>query len=140
MVLWVGDSVDLVSWPPPKSLVSPLLVCCAILSCSILCAGPDGKTSVPSKYDLIANVVHEGKAGQQTGTAPYRAHIHRGVEKAWYEVHVSHTAAYSSLLFCCCVAGRFDMDFVSDTQQWVVAIASKDRDVMCRPRCSICPC
>eukprot|EP00878_Enallax_costatus_P002659 GHUV01002845.1.p1 GENE.GHUV01002845.1~~GHUV01002845.1.p1 ORF type:complete len:552 (+),score=160.53 GHUV01002845.1:356-2011(+) len=49
--------------------------------------GPDGVTPVPSKFDLIANVVHEGKAGQQTGTAPYRAHIHRGVEKAWYEVH-----------------------------------------------------
>eukprot|EP00775_Hariotina_reticulata_P013882 gene13882-14002_t len=47
--------------------------------------GPDGHP-VPSRYDLIANVMHEGKAGQQTGGAPYRAHIHRSVEKAWYEV------------------------------------------------------
>lgn len=47
--------------------------------------GPDGKP-LPSKYDLIANVVHEGKAGQQTGGAPYKAHIQRSVEKTWYEV------------------------------------------------------
>eukprot|EP00879_Flechtneria_rotunda_P019397 GHRR01020374.1.p1 GENE.GHRR01020374.1~~GHRR01020374.1.p1 ORF type:complete len:350 (+),score=115.31 GHRR01020374.1:1044-2093(+) len=49
---------------------------------------PNGSNGqpLPSKYDLIANVMHEGKAGQQTGTAPYRAHIHRSVEKAWYEV------------------------------------------------------
>lgn len=47
--------------------------------------GPDGQP-VPSRYDLIANVVHEGKAGQQTAGAPYRAHIHRAVEKTWYEV------------------------------------------------------
>ncbi|KAF6264721.1 cysteine proteinase [Scenedesmus sp. NREL 46B-D3] len=47
--------------------------------------GPDGRP-LPSKYDLIANVVHEGKAGQQTGGAPYKAHIQRSVEKAWYEV------------------------------------------------------
>jgi hypothetical protein len=32
--------------------------------------------------------MHEGKAGQQTGGAPYKAHIHRSVEKAWYEVQV----------------------------------------------------
>jgi hypothetical protein len=43
---------------------------------------------VPSRYDLIANVVHEGKAGQQTSGAPYRVHVHRAVEKAWYEVQV----------------------------------------------------
>lgn len=43
---------------------------------------------MPSRYDLIANVVHEGKAGQQTSRAPYRAHIHRAVEKTWYEVQV----------------------------------------------------
>jgi hypothetical protein len=43
---------------------------------------------VPSRYDLIANVVHEGKAGQQTSGAPYRCHVHRAVEKSWYEVQV----------------------------------------------------
>lgn len=70
--------------------VLPIMFLRAILHlCSALePAGPDGKTPVPSKYDLIANVVHEGKAGQQTGIAPYKAHIHRGVEKAWYEVQV----------------------------------------------------
>lgn len=26
--------------------------------------------------------------GQQTSCAPYRVHIHRAVEKAWYEVQV----------------------------------------------------
>lgn len=30
--------------------------------------------------------MHEGKAGQQTGTAPYRVHIHRLVEGQWYDV------------------------------------------------------
>lgn len=34
--------------------------------------GPDG-SPVPSKYDLCANVVHEGKAGEGT----YRVHVHR---------------------------------------------------------------
>lgn len=50
-------------------------------------AGPDGQP-LPSKYDLIANIVHEGKAGQQTSGAPYKVHIHRGVEKTWYDVQV----------------------------------------------------
>lgn len=52
-----------------------------------MCTGADGQP-VPSRYDLIANVVHEGKAGQQTSGAPYRVHVHRAVEKAWYEVQV----------------------------------------------------
>ncbi|PSC71207.1 U4 tri-snRNP-associated 2 [Micractinium conductrix] len=43
--------------------------------------GPDG-SPVPSKYDLCANVVHEGKAGEGT----YRVHVHRKVEDQWYEV------------------------------------------------------
>jgi U4/U6.U5 tri-snRNP-associated protein 2 len=40
-------------------------------------------TDAPAtKCDLIANVVHEGKANEGT----YRAHIHRKVEETWYEV------------------------------------------------------
>lgn len=34
---------------------------------------------VPSKYNLVANVVHDGKAGGGT----YKCHIHRAVEDAW---------------------------------------------------------
>jgi len=44
-------------------------------------AGKDGKP-LPSKYDLIANILHEGKAGE----GAYRAHVHRKSEDAWYEV------------------------------------------------------
>ncbi|KAI8475879.1 MAG: ubiquitin-specific protease 39 [Monoraphidium minutum] len=40
----------------------------------------------PSKYDLVANVVHEGRAGQQTAPAAYKVHIQRRVEGQWYEV------------------------------------------------------
>ena len=47
----------------------------------VFCAGKDGKPA-PSKYDLVANVLHEGKAGE----GAYRAHIHRKSEDAWYEV------------------------------------------------------
>ncbi|KAL4458676.1 hypothetical protein ABPG75_013541 [Micractinium tetrahymenae] len=43
--------------------------------------GPDGE-ALPSKYDLVANMVHEGKAGEGL----YRVHIHRKVEDIWYEV------------------------------------------------------
>ena len=43
--------------------------------------GKDGKP-VASKYDLVANILHEGKAGE----GAYRAHIHRKAEDAWYEV------------------------------------------------------
>ncbi|KAK9822309.1 hypothetical protein WJX74_006032 [Apatococcus lobatus] len=35
-----------------------------------------------SKYDLIANMVHDGKADSGT----YRVHVHRKVEDIWYEV------------------------------------------------------
>ena len=35
-----------------------------------------------SKYDLVANLCHDGKAGEGS----YRVHIHRKVEEAWYEV------------------------------------------------------
>ncbi len=32
-----------------------------------------------TKYDLIANIVHEGKAGEGV----YRLHMHRKVEEIW---------------------------------------------------------
>uniref|UniRef100_A0A7S0R5S7 Ubiquitinyl hydrolase 1 n=1 Tax=Chlamydomonas leiostraca TaxID=1034604 RepID=A0A7S0R5S7_9CHLO len=35
-----------------------------------------------TKYDLVANLVHDGKANEGT----YRAHVHRKVEEIWYEV------------------------------------------------------
>ncbi|EFJ52408.1 ubiquitin-specific protease 39, partial [Volvox carteri f. nagariensis] len=35
-----------------------------------------------SKYDLVANLVHDGKADSGT----YRVHVHRKVEDIWYEV------------------------------------------------------
>lgn len=47
-----------------------------------LLAGKGDKVC-PSKYDLIGNVVHDGKPGAG-GT--YRLHIHRKSEDAWYEV------------------------------------------------------
>ena len=44
-------------------------------------AGKDGKHQM-SKYDLIANVVHDGRPD----TGSYRVHMHRKVEDQWYEV------------------------------------------------------
>ena len=43
-----------------------------------------GKTGEPeaSKFDLVCNILHDGKAGEGT----YRAHVHRKAEDAWYEV------------------------------------------------------
>jgi U4/U6.U5 tri-snRNP-associated protein 2 len=41
---------------------------------SLACTGTSS-----SRYDLIANIVHDGKAGQGT----YRAHIQRKVEEIW---------------------------------------------------------
>ena len=58
---------------------------CLFLVFLLPCAGKDGQP-LPSKYNLISNVVHEGKAGQQTAAAPYKVHIHRLVEQQWYEV------------------------------------------------------
>lgn len=47
-------------------------------------AGSDG-APLPSKYDLIANVAHEGsRASPQTGS--YKSHVHRQSEAQWYEV------------------------------------------------------
>jgi hypothetical protein len=71
----------------------------------LITAGPDGQP-LPSKYDLIANVVHEGKAGQQTGGAPYKAHIQRSVEKTWYEVQVRVDALCLGFDACICSAGK----------------------------------
>ncbi|PRW59503.1 U4 tri-snRNP-associated 2-like [Chlorella sorokiniana] len=54
-----------------------------LAACVPVPQGKDGQ-AVPSKYDLVANLVHEGKAGQGQGT--YRVHVHRKVEEQWYEV------------------------------------------------------
>jgi hypothetical protein len=35
-----------------------------------------------SKYDLVANIVHDGKAGQ--GQGAYRVHVQRKVEETWW--------------------------------------------------------
>lgn len=43
--------------------------------------GQNGEAKL-SKYNLIANVVHDGQADQGS----YRAHMHRKVEDQWYEV------------------------------------------------------
>ncbi|PNY10696.1 U4/U6.U5 tri-snRNP-associated protein 2-like [Trifolium pratense] len=43
-----------------------------------------------SKYDLIANIVHDGKPGEGS----YRAFVHRKSQELWYEMqdlHVSET-------------------------------------------------
>lgn len=53
------------------------------------CAGAEG-----SKYDLVANIVHDGRAGEGT----YRAHVQRKAEEIWYEVQVR----------ACGVAGALD--------------------------------
>lgn len=45
------------------------------------CAGKKNADMV-SKYDLVANLCHDGKAGEGS----YRVHIHRKVEEIWYEV------------------------------------------------------
>jgi U4/U6.U5 tri-snRNP-associated protein 2 len=42
-------------------------------------AEPGGQLP-PSKYNLIANVCHDGKAGEGV----YRCHIHRAAEDLWY--------------------------------------------------------
>lgn len=47
--------------------------------------GKDGK-AVASRYDLLVNVVHEGKAGQGV----YRGHIMRQSEGQWYAVQDLH--------------------------------------------------
>ena len=41
---------------------------------------PDGPPQ-PSKYNLVANVCHDGKAGEGV----YRCHINRAAEDMWYE-------------------------------------------------------
>eukprot|EP00803_Ostreobium_quekettii_P000247 evm.model.scf_77.7 EVM.evm.TU.scf_77.7 scf_77:133904-141766(+) len=46
--------------------------------------GPDGSKGT-ARYNLVANVCHEG-GGEKAGRGMYRAHVHRRVEDAWYEV------------------------------------------------------
>ncbi|KAL8096943.1 hypothetical protein AgCh_030140 [Apium graveolens] len=51
---------------------------------------PKGKEKVRSKYDLIANIVHDGKPGEGS----YRLFVQRKSEELWYEMqdlHVSET-------------------------------------------------
>ncbi len=49
-------------------------------------AAPPQPTAVPppgfarSKYDLVANLVHDGKKGE----GAFRAHVHRKVEEIWW--------------------------------------------------------
>jgi U4/U6.U5 tri-snRNP-associated protein 2 len=43
-------------------------------------AAPSSHTH--ARYDLVANVVHEGKAGEGS----YKAQVHRQGEDSWYEV------------------------------------------------------
>eukprot|EP00887_Chlorella_sp_A99_P006527 scaffold3.g6527.t1 len=52
-----------------------------LAACVPVPKGPGGAAAA-AKYDLVANVVHEGKAGAGT----YRVHVHRKVEDIWYEV------------------------------------------------------
>jgi hypothetical protein len=78
---------------------SALCACPVIAICLAAAAAGSSGQPLPSKYDLIANVVHEGKAGQQTGGAPYKAHIQRSVEKTWYEVQVRPGVRYFQPVF-----------------------------------------
>ena len=45
-----------------------------------------GCAGAASKYDLVANLVHDGAAGRGV----YRAHIQRRSEGTWYEVQDLH--------------------------------------------------
>ena len=49
-------------------------------------AKPTLCTGAASKYDLVANLVHDGAAGR----GAYRAHIQRRSEGTWYEVQDLH--------------------------------------------------
>ncbi|CAI5463932.1 unnamed protein product [Closterium sp. Yama58-4] len=52
--------------------------------------GVEGGGKLRSKYDLIANIVHDGKPGEGS----YRAFVQRKAEEAWYEMqdlHVTET-------------------------------------------------
>ena len=48
--------------------------------------GGVGCAGAASKYDLVANLVHDGAAGRGV----YRAHIQRRSEGTWYEVQDLH--------------------------------------------------
>jgi len=56
------------------------------LRCAVLTADAGkGGAPLPSKYDLIANIVHEGsRTSAQTGS--YKLHVQRQSEQQWYEV------------------------------------------------------
>ncbi|XP_071693487.1 uncharacterized protein [Rutidosis leptorrhynchoides] len=43
---------------------------------------------LPSKYDLIANIVHDGRPGE----GPYRVFVQRKSEELWYEMQDLHVA------------------------------------------------
>eukprot|EP00798_Chlamydomonas_sp_ICE-L_P031404 gene31404-6570_t len=48
---------------------------------------PVPEESANSKYDLVANIVHDGVVNEgKTDEGNYRVHIHRKVEEIWYEV------------------------------------------------------
>jgi len=50
--------------------------------CSLVhVAGGAGAGEATSKYDLVANLCHDGKAGEGT----YKVHIHRKKEELWCE-------------------------------------------------------
>lgn len=67
-------------------------------------AGKDGQPA-PSKYDLVANLVHEGKAGQGQGT--YRVHVHRKASGGWLGAQgaASWVTALVGQRWLCCAAG-----------------------------------
>jgi U4/U6.U5 tri-snRNP-associated protein 2 len=53
---------------------------------------PKGNEKLRSKYDLIANIVHDGKPGEGC----YRVFVQRKSEEAWYVFFTSFLAMYSS--------------------------------------------
>jgi U4/U6.U5 tri-snRNP-associated protein 2 len=53
---------------------------------------PKGNEKLRSKYDLIANIVHDGKPGEGC----YRVFVQRKSEEAWYVFFISFLAMYSS--------------------------------------------
>lgn len=65
---------------PVWQLYSGIVKGFAYLFCGIA-AGKKGELK-PSKYNLIANVVHDGQPDQGS----YRVHMHRRIEDQWYEV------------------------------------------------------
>lgn len=50
------------------------------------CGGAEADTKLHTKYDLIANVVHDGKPGEGS----HRVFVQRKAEEAWYEMQDLH--------------------------------------------------